>query len=60
MRHGVYSTYTNKGCRCDLCKGAAADYARELKDRKTQGDEVRLRRQKSKHGTWSRYSEVSW
>lgn len=29
MKHGLASTYTNKGCRCPLCKKARADYMRE-------------------------------
>jgi len=25
-QHGIYSTYTNGGCRCDACKAVAASY----------------------------------
>lgn len=28
MQHGLYTTYVNKACRCDLCKKANADFAR--------------------------------
>lgn len=27
--HGTYNRYANHGCRCDLCREAAATYRRE-------------------------------
>jgi len=33
-RHGKPSTYTNHKCRCAPCRGAWADYCRELRERR--------------------------
>ena len=30
-RHGTDNGYHNHSCRCDLCRKAATDYARELR-----------------------------
>jgi hypothetical protein len=29
VKHGVYSTYVNKGCRCSQCRAANAAYHRD-------------------------------
>ena len=29
MKHGILSTYTNGGCRCDRCRKAMSTYSRE-------------------------------
>ena len=34
IKHGAYSTYTNRKCRCDLCKNACSMYQ---KNRRSQG-----------------------
>ena len=39
-RHGTMSDY-NMGCRCDECRQAARDYAREYKRRKDAGEPFR-------------------
>lgn len=31
--HGLLSTYTNHGCKCDLCKGAERDYRRTKREK---------------------------
>jgi hypothetical protein len=31
FNHGTYATYTNRNCRCDLCKKAASEYAKAKK-----------------------------
>lgn len=58
MKHGSYSTYTNKGCRCDACKEAAREYARDLKRRKEQDGQVRSLRPVAVHGTYSMYTHA--
>lgn len=48
MEHGKYSTYTNKGCRCEECKRAARDYKSELGTKGLTPDDER-------HGTRNGY-----
>jgi len=36
LKHGLYSTYKNKKCRCDLCKAASAAYSREARRRRAE------------------------
>lgn len=31
MNHGKPSTYNRRGCRCDLCRRAATDYRRRMR-----------------------------
>ena len=33
-RHGVYTTYSNYGCRCERCKQAAADQRRRVREQR--------------------------
>lgn len=33
MQHGIFSTYNNKKCRCDLCKAANARYQKDYRAR---------------------------
>ena len=33
VEHGVLSTYTNHGCRCDACRAACRDYTRTKRTR---------------------------
>lgn len=40
--HGLYATYTNLSCRCDLCRASAAEYMRSY--RKTNSGKVNARR----------------
>lgn len=35
-RHGTVNAYVNHLCRCDLCRSARADYARDLRRRKRE------------------------
>lgn len=32
--HGTYSHYTNRGCRCRLCRAAARLYGRAVRERR--------------------------
>jgi hypothetical protein len=37
-RHGVTTTGYQRGCRCDLCRAAAVEYKRNLRERKRQAE----------------------
>lgn len=52
MTHGSLSTYTSKGCRCDLCTQAASEYnLRKRQERKEAG----LPAGDPRHGTKNGY-----
>ena len=48
--HGVLSTYTNHGCRCDECKAANAIYHRRRRRERSESDVA-----PREHGTEATY-----
>jgi hypothetical protein len=52
--HGSASTYSNHGCRCDLCRGAWTDYLYEVRRTRT----LRLQKDPSlaTHGKYTTYT----
>lgn len=45
--HGNYSYYVNKGCRCDACRAARAEYQRQWRA-KNPGYDARMAARKRK------------
>lgn len=60
LKHGSYSTYVNKKCRCDECREAAREYQRTKRGTQPDGDGVYRRGRKEKaleHGTYTGYQK---
>ena len=54
-KHGLPSTYTNKGCRCEECRDAWREYCKKYTQKYRQNNPDKVRQQQ--HDYWAREME---